>query len=249
MGIKDGKRRKKEGNFSLDGVNLDIKSGEFIAVIGKIGAGKTTLVNSMMGELITYKGKARKNGKIALISQEAFLLNDTIRNNITFGLEYNEEYYNRVLDICELRPDLKIINGEDFAQIGEKGINLSGGQKQRINIARALYSKADIYLIDDALSALDAQVGMKILKNVFLGELKGKTRILVSHHLGLLDSVDKVLIMKKGKIVREGGYKGIKDSHEFRELQEKDTNSDEESSDIEIPEEKKSKLERKFQKN
>lgn len=108
------------------------------------------------------------------------------------------------MKLCELSHDLDILTGREYTQIGERGVNLSGGQKQRISIARAVYSEADIYMIDDALSALDAEVSKKIMKNVFCKYLKKKTRVLVTHKLDLLDAVDRVIIMKNGEIVFNG---------------------------------------------
>lgn len=113
----------------------------------------------MMNEMIKTSGEVIKNGRIAYIPQEAFMMNDTIRNNIIFGKDYEDEKFKNIIKLCELESDLDILPGREFTEIGEKGINLSGGQKQRISIARAVYSDSDIYLIDDALSALDAHVG------------------------------------------------------------------------------------------
>jgi len=140
-----------------------------------------------MKEMVLTRGEVKKNGKTAYVSQEAFMMNDTIRNNITFGMEYDEEKFKRTIKICELESDLNIFPGREQTEIGEKGINLSGGQKQRISIARAVYSDADIYLIDDALSALDAYVGKQIMNNIFKGILKGKTIIMSTHYLNLLE--------------------------------------------------------------
>ena len=114
----------------LKDINLKVSCGEFLGVIGKVGSGKSSLVSAMINEIVTVKGKSTKNGKVAYIAQEAFLLNDTIKNNILFGEEYNEEKFKRVLKICELEDDLNILVGREYTQIGERGINLSGGQKQ-----------------------------------------------------------------------------------------------------------------------
>lgn len=115
--------------------------------------------------------------------QNSFLLNMSLRDNILFGLPYETEKYREVIKICELIPDLKMLPAGDHTEIGERGINLSGGQKQRISIARIIYSNPDILLIDDALSALDANVGKKIFYNVFKNYAKGKTRLMTTHAL------------------------------------------------------------------
>lgn len=205
-------------------INLRIKPGELVAVIGKVGCGKTSLILAMIREMVKLKGRSAKNGKVALISQEAFLINDTIRNNIIFGEEYSSRRFKRVIKLCELEHDLDLLEGKEFTQIGENGINLSGGQKQRIAIARALYADADIYLIDDALSALDPQVGNSILENVFKKELRGKTRVIVTHKLNLLKNFDRVVVIKLGKIVADGTFNGIKETDEYRYLAEKSKN-------------------------
>lgn len=125
-----------------------------------------------MNQICIYKGSARYSGTIAYISQSAFLINDSLRENILFGSEYDEQKYFTVLKLCQLEEDLRALHLGDMTQIGERGANLSGGQKQRISIARAVYSDSDIYLIDDTLSALDFEVGKKIMEDVFRGYLK-----------------------------------------------------------------------------
>ena len=172
----------------------------------------------MMNEMVKTNGTVKKNGKIAYISQESFLLNDTIKNNITFGMEYDEEKFKRTLTLCELDSDLEILDGREHTEIGERGINLSGGQKQRISIARAVYSEADIFLVDDALSALDAYVGKQIMNNVFQGELKGKTVIMVTHYLNLLSKGDKVALVVNGTVPLFESYTEIQKTDEFLEF-------------------------------
>lgn len=124
--------------------------------MGEVGSGKSSLLLSCLRELDIKKGRVRSNGKIAHVPQSAFLLNDSFKDNITFGMEYKQLKYEETLIKCRLTDDLETFPGGDTTEIGERGINLSGGQKQRVSLARAVYSEADIYLIDDALSALDA---------------------------------------------------------------------------------------------
>ena len=123
------------------------------------------------------------------------MLNDTLKENILFGQGYDEMKYHNAVEICELRPDLAVLPAGDLTEIGERGINLSGGQKQRISIARAVYADSDIYLIDAALSALDAEVGAKIMENVFLGKLRNKTRIMCTQNLRLLKSFSTIYML------------------------------------------------------
>jgi len=203
---------------ALSEINLKINTGEFIGVIGEVGAGKSSLLLALMGELHIDKGTIKKNGRIAFVPQEAFLINDTLKNNIIFGDQVDEARYKQVIKLSELEADIRILSGGDQTEIGERGINLSGGQKQRISIARAAYSDFDIFFIDDALSALDGDVGESIMQNVFKEYLKGKTRILTTHNLSLLDSFDRVIFIKSGKIHKVGTIEELRDLEDFRDF-------------------------------
>lgn len=149
--------------------------------------------------------------------QSVFLINDTIKNNILFGKEYNQERYVNAVVKSGFFADLRNLAAQDMTEIGERGVNLSGGQKQRIAIARALYAFADIYLMDDVLSALDAEVGKFVFDNLICGDLKDKTRILVTHATYLLHKCDEVLVMKDGQIQAHGKYEEIKTHPAFLE--------------------------------
>jgi ATP-binding cassette subfamily C (CFTR/MRP) protein 1 len=151
---------------TLKTLNFDVRKGELMAVVGQVGCGKSSLLSGTLGEMHKFKGAINVDGSIAYVPQQAWILNTTLRNNILFGKEYNEEFYNQVLIACALKPDLEILPAGDQTEIGEKGINLSGGQKQRISLARAVYSQADIYILDDPLSAVDAHVGKHIFESV-----------------------------------------------------------------------------------
>ena len=205
----------------LKEINLKIKKGEHIAVIGKVGSGKTCLLNSFVNNLsiinenendntnnnyeyidenINKKKTIKVSGKISYVTQNPWILNDTFRNNILFFNKMDDDKYNKIISICQLEPDLKIIKGGNNAEIGEKGINLSGGQKIRLTIARAVYNEAEIYIFDDPLSALDAYVGMNLFKEVFCNYLQNKTVIISTHSLQYLNMFDRVIFMEDGKI-------------------------------------------------
>jgi len=128
-------------------------------VVGSVGSGKSTLLSGILGEARCLSGSVKASGKIAYVSQKSFIMNDTVRANITFSNDYDEARYNGVVSSCALGPDLKSLPAGDGTEIGEKGINLSGGQKARVSLARAVYAEADLYLLDDPLSAVDAHVG------------------------------------------------------------------------------------------
>ena len=213
---KEGSKKLDLYNPVLSGVDFTSKKGEFTAVIGKVGSGKSSLLMGLMDELVRSKGEIRKRGRIAYVSQEAFLLNDTVRENIVFGRPFDAERYQRVLELCELVEDLDVLPGKDLTQIGERGINLSGGQKQRVSLARAVYSDSDIYLIDDSLSALDAHVGQRILDNVFKGELRGKNMIMVTNMESHLEEVDRVVLIDEGRIVANGTLQEVKETEFYK---------------------------------
>ena len=153
-----------------------------------------------------------RRGTLAYIPQVSWLRSATIRDNITFELDFDEEKYNNILKISELEADLEILPGGDMTEIGEKGVNLSGGQKQRISIARALYADADIYLIDDCLSALDPYVGKNIFYNCLKEYLhaRGKTIVFVTNAIHFTEETDRIIVMDKGRIVEDDTPEGLK---------------------------------------
>ena len=155
---------------------------------------------------LSGSSKIYVNGSISYISQIPWIRNTTIKDNILFYKTYEEEKYNEVIDLSELRPDLEIFQAGDLTEIGERGINLSGGQKARVSIARALYADNDIYIFGDPISALDANIGMKVMKNCIIKHLSNKTRILVTHALQYLSFADKIIYMNKGEIKWTGTY-------------------------------------------
>lgn len=150
-------------------------------------------------------------GSIAYVSQQPWIQNATLQENVLFGKALNKSLYNRVIDACALSPDLKILPAGDQTEIGEKGINLSGGQKQRVALARAVYNDSENYFLDDPLSAVDSHVGKHIFENVVgpNGLLKKKTRILVTHGITYLPEVDNIIVLKDGEITENGTYKQL----------------------------------------
>ena len=210
--------------YTLKNINFTVKEGEFVCIIGEVGSGKSSLVQALLNNMIVLNREESNvilNGSISYVPQEAWIQNNTVKNNILFYLPFDSERYYKILDICELNPDLESLIGGDMTEIGEKGINLSGGQRARINIARALYSNKDIYIFDDPISALDANVGKNIVKNCIVNYLEDKTRILITHALQHVYYADKIYYMRKGKIVWEGDYKSLLKQEFFAEFQQK----------------------------
>lgn len=181
-------------------------------VVGHVGSGKSSLISGLLGEMNKLNdGLINLNGQIAYVPQQAWILNDTFKNNILFGGQYEENFYNHVLKSCSLTADLLLMPAGDATEIGEKGINLSGGQKQRVSLARSLYFNADIYLLDDPLSSLDSHVGKHIFDKVIGpdGILKKKTRIFVTNSLEFLSQCDHILVLDNGQIVEQGKYEDL----------------------------------------
>ena len=171
----------------------------------------------------------------------------TIRDNILFGDELDPDRYNHTVHICQLGRDLEILEGGDLTEIGERGINLSGGQKARVSIARAVYTNADIVLMDDPLSALDAHVKRKIFDRVWWKELNGKTRLLVTHAVDFLDRVDRIVVMDKGRIALDGTFDELKDKEYFKSIikcMNKSTNTNSESASDKSESDKESDIEK-----
>ncbi|KAK3107159.1 hypothetical protein FSP39_008334 [Pinctada imbricata] len=193
---------------ALQNIDFEIKRGKLVAVVGQVGSGKSSLVSALLGEMDKLSGSVNVKGSIAYVPQQAWIQNATVQDNILFGKVMNQCKYDDVLEACALGPDLEILSAGDMTEIGEKGINLSGGQKQRVSLARAVYNNADIYLMDDPLSAVDSHVGKHIFQKVMgeKGLLKNKTRILVTHGIHWLPMVDMVVVLQDGKISEMGTY-------------------------------------------
>jgi len=192
----------------LKDIKLNIERGDLIGIVGPIGAGKTCLLNAILNNLDVLNNpdskKIKINGSVAYVPQKAWILNDTIKNNILFKHPFNSEKYETVIKLCQLLPDFDLFKHGDLTMISDKGANLSGGQKTRINIARAVYSDSDIYLFDDPLSALDSHVGEAIFTDLIKNYLRNKTVLVVTHALQYIPMMNKVLYIDEGKIVFYG---------------------------------------------
>ncbi|XP_046577414.1 multidrug resistance-associated protein 1-like [Haliotis rubra] len=195
----------------LFSINLTIDEGQLAAVVGQVGSGKSSLLSAILGEMNKVNGYVSLKSHIAYVPQVAWIQNDTLQNNILFGKPMDRHWYNKVVDCCALTPDLEMLPAGDMTEIGERGINLSGGQKQRVSLARAVYNDADIYLLDDPLSAVDSHVGKHIFDKVISrqGLLAGKTRVLVTHGIHWLPEVDSILVMTRGQISETGTYEEL----------------------------------------
>ncbi|XP_017473671.1 PREDICTED: multidrug resistance-associated protein 1 isoform X4 [Rhagoletis zephyria] len=209
--IRKGKFSWGEGEETLKNIDMTVRKNTLCAVVGTVGSGKSSLIQALLGEMDKLSGRVNTVGSIAYVPQQAWIQNATVRDNILFGLEYDRKRYNRVVDACALRSDIEMLSAGDQTEIGEKGINLSGGQKQRISLARAVYSNADVYLLDDPLSAVDSHVGKHIFEEVVgpNGLLAKKTRVLVTHGITFLPQTDNIYVMKMGEISESGTYQEL----------------------------------------
>jgi ABC-type transport system involved in cytochrome bd biosynthesis fused ATPase/permease subunit len=209
-------------DLTLKNINFEVKPGELVAIVGEVGCGKSSLLQAIINSLILLNPKecdgVHINGRIGYAAQIPWIQNDTIRNNIIFSKPFEENKYNETLSLCQLNEDLETFEGKDLTEIGEKGVNLSGGQKVRISLARTIYNEPDIYLFDDPISALDANVGKKIMKNCIVKHLAGKTRVVVTHALSYLKYMDRIIYMKSGRIEWSGTYKEVHDQPFYSEL-------------------------------
>ncbi|KAL9122393.1 MAG: hypothetical protein Q9187_001059 [Circinaria calcarea] len=186
--------------FKLSDIDFSVGRQELLAVIGGVGSGKSSLLAALAGDMRRTRGQVTMGATRAFCPQYAWIQNATVKENILFGKDMNEKWYNEVIDACALRPDLEMLPNGDMTEIGERGITVSGGQKQRLNIARAIYFDSDIVLMDDPLSAVDAHVGRHIFDKAICGLLKDKCRILATHQLHVLSRCDRIIWLQDGRI-------------------------------------------------
>ncbi|XP_060517682.1 probable multidrug resistance-associated protein lethal(2)03659 isoform X2 [Cylas formicarius] len=204
---------------TLSEINLNVGSKQLAIVVGEVGSGKTSLLHVIMKELQITKGVKDVVGKISYCPQEPWLFPGTIKQNILFGERWDSKRYEEVLKVCALERDFEILPFGDRSIIGDRGVCLSGGQRARINLARAVYKEADVYLLDDPLSAVDTLVGKQLFDDCIAGFLKTKCIILVTHQLQYLKSATKIYVMDGGRIVASGTYQEIQNSEdEFAKL-------------------------------
>uniref|UniRef100_A0A8C1ZUG2 ATP-binding cassette sub-family C member 5 n=1 Tax=Cyprinus carpio TaxID=7962 RepID=A0A8C1ZUG2_CYPCA len=191
---------------TLHRIDLCIRKGALLGVCGGVGSGKSSLLSALLGQMTLLGGSVAVNGDFAYVAQQAWILNDSLRENILFGKKYIEEKYNAVLEACCLFPDIIELPYGDMTEIGERGANLSGGQRQRVSLARALYSERPVLLLDDPLSAVDTHVGSHLFHSAIRHTAKSRTVIFVTHQLQYLPECDEVVLMKDGQIAEHGSH-------------------------------------------
>ena len=194
---------------ALQNLSLSVTRGQLVGITGPVGSGKTSLLMSILGELPVFSGQVSCIGKMAYVSQTPWVYSGTVRENIVFGMPFVEEKYNKIIEVCDLGKDLASFPKYDQTEIGQRGVILSGGQRARVSLARAIYSDADIYLLDDPLSAVDAKVGKHLFDRCIKEFLVGRVRILVTHQLQFLQRVDNIAVLQNGFIFYQGTYSAM----------------------------------------
>ena len=199
---------RHQGQPCLENIDVCARKGELLCIVGRVGSGKSSLLQAMLGDLWKLRGSVTTHGKTAYVSQQPWVMNATVRENVVFGHRWDPQFYERALEACALAEDLKTLPDGDQTEVGERGISLSGGQKLRLTLARAVYARADVYLLDDCLSSVDQHVGRHLIDNVFgaNGLLGSKTRILATNSIPVLSEADDILLLRDGRIMENGTY-------------------------------------------
>ncbi|XP_043545107.1 ATP-binding cassette sub-family C member 9-like isoform X1 [Chiloscyllium plagiosum] len=245
---------RNSDKFVLQDISMKISRSKVTVIIGKVGSGKTSLISAILGEMTTVSGHvvwASANQPLAYCAQTAWLRNASLQDNIVFEERFDEERFQTVVEACALQPDIDILPAGRLTEIGEKGINLSGGQKQRVSLARALYSRCSVVILDDPLSALDAHVGSHVFHQGIMGILKRehRTTIFVTHKLEYVEQADYIIVMQDGKIEVQGTYKDLSEQNPdivkaWKSLTAKSDHEEDKETEVEM-EDEVSKMEKK----
>ncbi|XP_041974686.1 ATP-binding cassette sub-family C member 4 isoform X2 [Aricia agestis] len=236
ISIQNVSARWTDDAVTLKNINITIPKGKLCAIIGSVGSGKSSVLQLLLNELRSTQGSIYLSGPLSYACQEPWLFVATVRQNILFGLPYNPKKYMEVVRVCALQKDFQQFPHGDQTLVGERGASLSGGQRARINLARAVYRQADIYLLDDPLSAVDAHVGRQLFDECINGYLRHSTRILVTHQLHYLKAVDYIVILNNGSIEATGSYSELVSSgKDFAKLLDTTHDANETNEDVEKP--------------
>jgi ABC-type multidrug transport system fused ATPase/permease subunit len=198
-------------NLVLKDVNFSANKGELTCIVGRVGSGKSSLLQAILGDLHKIAGEVVVHGTTAYVAQTPWIMNSSVKDNITFGYRYDPIFYEQTVKACALVDDIAILPDGDQTLVGERGISLSGGQKARIALARAVYARADVYILDDVLSAVDQHVGRHIINNVLgpRGLLAGKARVLATNAIPVLREAEYVVLVRDGRILERGTYEQL----------------------------------------
>ena len=202
---------RKEGRHCLEDINFVARKAELSCIVGRVGAGKSSFLEAILGNIWKIHGEVVVRGRTAYVAQQAWVMNASVKENIVFGHRWDPQFYEKTINACALTEDLKTLPDGDQTEVGERGISLSGGQKARVTLARAVYARADVYLLDDCLSAVDQHVGRHLIENVLgsKGLLAGKTRILATNSIPVLFEADFVTLLRDGKVLEKGTFEQL----------------------------------------
>ncbi|XP_006462121.1 hypothetical protein AGABI2DRAFT_151707 [Agaricus bisporus var. bisporus H97] len=215
LSIKGGEFSWEKDNVqsTLEDINLTVKKGQLVGVLGRVGAGKTSLLSAIIGDMNRREGSVYIKGTVAYAPQNPWIMSATIRENILFSHEYDETFYNLVIEACALGPDLALLPNGDMTEVGEKGI---GGQRARLSLARTVYSRADLVLLDDSLAAVDSHVARHVFgafarDNVIgpHGILASKARVLVTNSITFVRQFDSMIFLRRGIVLESGSYQEL----------------------------------------
>ncbi|KAI9677505.1 MAG: hypothetical protein M1817_006459 [Caeruleum heppii] len=202
---------KNEPRRALEDISFTAKKGELSCIVGRVGVGKSSLLQAILGDLWKIHGEVVVRGAVAYVAQQPWIMNASVKANVLFGHRWDPAFYESTIKACALLEDFQTLPDGDDTEVGERGISLSGGQKARLTLARAVYARADIYLLDDCLSAVDQHVGRHLIKEVLgpEGLLKGKTRVLATNSIPVLMEADFIALLRDGRIVERGTYQQL----------------------------------------
>lgn len=202
---------RNESQKCLESIQFEARKGELSCVVGRVGSGKSSLLQAILGDIWKINGEVVVHGSIAYVAQQPWIMNASVKENVIFGHRWDPQFYERTIDACALAEDFKTLPDGDRTEVGERGISLSGGQKARLTLARAVYARADVYLLDDCLSAVDQHVGRHLIDNVFgpRGLLAGKTRVLATNAISVLAEANFVTLIRDGKILEKGTFEQL----------------------------------------
>ncbi|KAL9583744.1 MAG: hypothetical protein Q9212_002531 [Teloschistes hypoglaucus] len=206
--IRDATFTWDKSRNCLENINFTARKGELSCVVGRVGAGKSSLLQAVLGDIWKVKGEIVVHGRTAYVAQQSWVMNASVKENIVFGHRWDPDFYERTVNACALADDFKTLPDGDRTEVGERGISLSGGQKARVTLARAVYARADVYLLDDCLSAVDQHVGRHLIDQVLgsNGLLASKTRILATNSIPVLLEADFITLLRGGTLLEKGTY-------------------------------------------
>jgi ATP-binding cassette subfamily C (CFTR/MRP) protein 4 len=211
-------RSKTVQRDAIRDVSIQVNPGQLLMVVGPVGCGKTSLLMGLLDEITLTSGEYLSSRSQSFAGEDPWLVSGSIKENILMGQEMIPERYAMVLSVCDLDQDLALFSHQDETLVGDKGLTLSGGQRARVSLARAVYAQADVYILDDPLSAVDSKVANRLFERCIRGWLKDKIVILATHQIQFLSQTHLAIVLDHGEQVFFGTYEQIKENQEVKEI-------------------------------